>query len=222
MKLSLTRQAQSDERAPTSALGLLHMLRAQLTAARSASAQSPMQALANGRLRGLVSAQTRSEIASALDLASQFHLDLVLLDADESGRMLDELKAAQMAVVMGPFSFATPRRVLMAPAALAKNGTRVAFTSRAPEDSPESLRFSAILAMREGMSEDDALRALTAVPAQLGGVEARVGTVAPGKDADLIVWSAPPFDARARIEAVYVRGTKVYPSITSPGHPKAP
>jgi len=102
-----------------------------------------------------------------------------------------------------------------------KNGTRVAFTSLAPSDAPEGLRLSAILAARSGLSEDEALRAITAVPAQLGGVESRVGTLAPGKDADLIVWSAPPLDARARIEAVYVRGVKVYPS-SAPGYAKAP
>jgi len=221
MKLSMTRQALSEERAPTSPLGLLHMLRGQLTAAKSADAQSPMQAFASGRLRGLVAVQTRNEIASALDLASQFHLDLVLLGGDDAGRMLDELKAAQCAVVFGPFSFATPQRLLATPAQLVKNGTRVAFTSLAPSDAPEGLRLSAILAARNGLTEDEALRAITAVPAQLGGVESRVGTLAPGKDADLIVWSAPPLDARARIEAVYVRGVKVYPS-NAPGHAKAP
>ena len=61
--------------------------------------------------------------------------------------------------------------------------------------------------VRERPSE--ALRAVTSTPARLLGIEARVGTVEKGKDADLIVWSGPPFAATSRPLVVLIGGQVV-------------
>lgn len=72
------------------------------------------------------------------------------------------------------------------------------------------LRVSLILAVREGLDRDQALRLVTINPAEIMGVSDRVGSLAPGKDADLVVWSGDPLDIYQRPEQVYMDGKRVY------------
>lgn len=73
-------------------------------------------------------------------------------------------------------------------------------------------RLIGALSVREGMTEAGALRAMTINPAITLGVSDRVGSIAPGKDADLVLWSAHPFTTRARVLATYIDGACVYTS----------
>ena len=63
--------------------------------------------------------------------------------------------------------------------------------------------------MRAGLSEQQALAAITLVPAQILGVQDRVGSLAAGKDADLVVLTGDPFDPTTKIETVYLNGKEV-------------
>ncbi|GAB4156505.1 MAG: hypothetical protein Fur0037_24790 [Planctomycetota bacterium] len=67
----------------------------------------------------------------------------------------------------------------------------------------------ASFAVRFGLSRGSALDAVTILPARLLGIDARVGSLAPGKDADFVVWSTDPFDPTAVAEAVHVNGIRV-------------
>jgi imidazolonepropionase-like amidohydrolase len=64
-------------------------------------------------------------------------------------------------------------------------------------------------AVGRGLSPASAVRMATGDAAKLLGVEERVGTLAPGRDADLILLTAPPFGAGARVRSVYVSGVEV-------------
>ena len=70
------------------------------------------------------------------------------------------------------------------------------------------------------MSREAALRWITANPAWILGVDARVGTLEPGKDADLVVWSGDPFSVYTRAEQVYIEGRRVYER-ANPGPPRS-
>ena len=59
------------------------------------------------------------------------------------------------------------------------------------------------------MRYDAALRAVTLTPAELFGVADRVGSLAPGRDADVVVWSGDPFEFATRAEHVFIRGREV-------------
>ena len=72
-----------------------------------------------------------------------------------------------------------------------------------------SLAHEGMVAMRNGLSFDKTLAAVTLVPAQVLGVSDRLGTLEKGKDADLVVWSDLPFDAAARAEMVFINGKDV-------------
>ena len=58
-------------------------------------------------------------------------------------------------------------------------------------------------------SIDDALRAITLTPAEVLGVANRVGSLQPGRDANIVVWSGDPFEFATRVEHVLIRGREV-------------
>lgn len=81
------------------------------------------------------------------------------------------------------------------------------------------LPLMASLAVKEGMDEQEALRAITINPAEILGIADRVGSLEPGKDADIIVLSGHPLDWRTKVELVLVNGKIVYADETFGGSP---
>ena len=72
------------------------------------------------------------------------------------------------------------------------------------------LPLCAGLAMREGMTEDAAWRAITINPAKVAGIDERVGSLEAGKDADFVLWCGDPLrDIQARAKMVFVNGKNV-------------
>ncbi len=72
------------------------------------------------------------------------------------------------------------------------------------------LNINAALAVREGMPEEEALKAITINAAEIIGVDDRVGSLEVGKDADIVVLSGHPFDYRSVVELVLVDGQVAY------------
>jgi imidazolonepropionase-like amidohydrolase len=72
------------------------------------------------------------------------------------------------------------------------------------------LIVQAALAVREGLDRDTALRAVTITPARIMRVADRIGSLVPGKDADVVIWSGDPFDIMSRVEIAYIAGREVY------------
>ena len=70
--------------------------------------------------------------------------------------------------------------------------------------------LAAALAIKAGLPEDTALAAITRTAAQLCGLDHRIGTLTPGKDADVVVWDKHPFDVSARVRATFINGELVY------------
>jgi len=64
--------------------------------------------------------------------------------------------------------------------------------------------------VREGMPEEDALRAITIHAAQAAGIEDRVGSLEAGKDADIVLFSGHPFDYRTKVAITIINGKVVY------------
>ncbi len=110
-------------------------------------------------------------------------------------------------------------------ALLHQAGVRVALHSDSPFDI-QRLNQEAAKAMAAGVragipvTREDALRWITANPAWILGIDARTGTLEPGKDADLVVWSGDPFSVYARAEQVYVAGRREFDR-AHPGPPRS-
>ncbi|MEY3021795.1 MAG: hypothetical protein RIS86_993 [Planctomycetota bacterium] len=94
------------------------------------------------------------------------------------------------------------------PKRLVAGGATVAFTTHRMQDTG-SFRRKLADAIAHGLSKDEALAALTTTPARVLGIDARAGTLEPGKIGNLVVSSGDPFDAESKYEAVFVGGVPV-------------
>ena len=105
----------------------------------------------------------------------------------------------------------TRDKAALAPAVLAKAGVRWAFYSDGL-DQPRDLQRAVKKAIDSGLSREDALRALTLSPAEIYGVQDRVGSIEKGKIGNLVVTRGDIFDDRTRVEAIVVDGRKYTPA----------
>lgn len=161
------------------------------------------------------------DLMTAIRLAKEFDFEIVLQHATEGYRVAKELAAAKIPVsltlVDSPGGKLETVGVLEENAAvLTKAGVKVAInTDDYITESRFFLRTGAI-AMRGGMSEDEALKSLTIHPASMMHLEDRLGSLAKGKDADFVVLSGSPFSVYTRVLQTYVDGKVVFDQ-TKPG-----
>jgi imidazolonepropionase-like amidohydrolase len=155
------------------------------------------------------------DIATALRLAQEFGYDLVIDHGTEGYLIADKIAAAGVPVVTGPLITARSKvelrnRTMANPGLLAAAGVTVAIATDHPVVPVHLLIVQAALAVREGLDRDTALRAVTINPARIMRVSDRIGSLAVGKDADMVLWSGDPFDVMSRVEAAYIAGCEVY------------
>lgn len=155
------------------------------------------------------------DILTALRIADEFHFEIVLQHATEGYRVADELRRRQvpasLTLVDSPGGKPEVAGLLEENAALLdKAGVKVAInTDDFITESRFFLRTGAI-AIRGGMSEDAALRALTLHGAQIMHLADRIGSLEKGKDADFVVLSGPPFSAYTQVLETYIDGVRVF------------
>ena len=121
-----------------------------------------------------------------------------------------------MPLLLNPLGFDSSPRMLRDPARAHAANLKVAFTSHAPENHPGSLRVSAALALRHGMDASAALLSITRIPGEIAGIHNRVGSLAPGKDADIVIFSGDPLDLSSRVMEVYIEGVRAFHLCDSP------
>lgn len=162
-----------------------------------------------------IHAHRADDIMTALRLAKEFDLDLILIHATEGYKIADILAKEGVPCVPGPVLISRSKYELRElnpcnAAVLSKAGVKVAIQTD-QMSAVRHIRLDAAVAINEGMSDDAALRAITLTPAEILRVDDRVGSIAVGKDADLVILSAYPFDvAHSRIERVLIEGEVVY------------
>ncbi len=155
------------------------------------------------------------DIATGLRLAAEFGYDLVIDHGTEGYLIADKIAAAGVPVVTGPLITARSKvelrnRTMANPGLLAAAGVMVAIATDHPVVPVHLLILQAALAVREGMDRDTALRAVTLNPAKILGIADRLGSLTPGKDADLVIWSGDPLDVMSRAEVAFIAGREVY------------
>jgi imidazolonepropionase-like amidohydrolase len=148
-------------------------------------------------------------------LQEEFGYRLILNHGTEAHLLADVIAERNIPVVIGPL-FTTRSKVelrnrhLRNPGLLAKAGVRIAITTDHPVVPINFLVHQATLAVKEGLDRDEALRALTINPATIMGLDDRVGSLTPGKDGDVVIWSGDPLDVMSRAQRVFVNGREVY------------
>jgi imidazolonepropionase-like amidohydrolase len=168
-----------------------------------------------GEVPLLVTAQRAQDIATALRLAEEFGFRLVLDGCAEGYLMLDQIRAANVPVIVHPTMFRaageTENLSLETPGVLRKAGLRVALQSGYESYVPRTrvLLFEAAEAAAYGLSFTDALALVTIEAARVLGIEQRVGSLEVGKDGDLALYDGDPFEYTTHCVGVVIEGVVV-------------
>ncbi|MEN8098794.1 MAG: amidohydrolase family protein, partial [Chloroflexota bacterium] len=168
----------------------------------------------NREMMARVHAHRADDMLTAIRIAEEFNLDLSLEHATEGHKIADLLAQKGVPVTAGPILFSRMKYELREmtpknPGIMANAGVKVAIQTD-EMSAVKYLPINAALAVREGMSEDDALRAITINAAEIIGVQDRVGSIEVGKDADVVILDGHPFDYRSQVQAVFVNGKIEY------------
>jgi imidazolonepropionase-like amidohydrolase len=155
------------------------------------------------------------DIATAIRLSREFGYELVIDHGTEAHLLADMLAADSIPVIIGPLFTSRSKvelrnRSLANPGRLAAAGVTIAITTDHPVVPIHFLIHQASLAVKEGLDAETAIRAVTINPAQIMGVAGRIGSLEPGKDADLVIWSGDPLDVTSRAERAFQDGREIY------------
>ncbi len=160
-------------------------------------------------------AHRADDMLTAIRIAEEYGIRLTLDHCTDGHLIADTLAKKGYPVLVGPSlgnksKFELKNKTFATPAILYRAGLPVCIITDAPVIPLYHLALCAGLAMREGLPEDEAWRAITLNPARVAGIDARVGSLEPGKDADIAVFSANPLrDIQARTVEVFVDGKPV-------------
>jgi imidazolonepropionase-like amidohydrolase len=163
------------------------------------------------------------DIATAIRLADEFGYRLVINHGTEGHKVADVLAERNIPVIFGPL-FTSRSKVELKDRAianlgkLAAAGVRVAITTDHPVVPVNFLVHQASLAVKEGLPRDTAIEALTVNPAAILKLDDRVGSLTPGLDGDVVIWSGDPLDVNSRAERVFIDGVEVYRWEADHGH----
>jgi len=155
------------------------------------------------------------DIATALRLREEFDLRMVLQHVTEGFRMADRIAAAEVpcSIILVDSPGGKHEIVDLGfsnAAALERAGVRVAIHTDDPVTSSRLFLRSAALAVRGGMTREGALRAVTLEGSRILGLADRVGSLEPGKDADLVVLSGDPFSVYTEVLETWIEGERVF------------
>ncbi|WP_306231524.1 amidohydrolase [Agrococcus beijingensis] len=160
-------------------------------------------------------AHRADDIITALRLQAEFGYDLVIDHGTEAHVVADLLAERGVPVLIGPL-FTTKskmelrKRSIANPGKLAKAGVELSIITDHPVIPISFLVHQASFAVREGLDRETALRAITINPAKVLGVADEVGSLEPGKRADIVVWGGDWMDPMARPRTVLVDGRVVF------------
>jgi imidazolonepropionase-like amidohydrolase len=229
------KRSQGEKKMPTTRMGVAALMRENLVKASNYLQKRDAHELANDPTKpferdlkmeaiGMVlrreipmrwHAHRSDDILTAFRIRDEFGFDMVLDHATEAHLMADELVKRNIPAIVGPtlsskYKVELKNRSLVTPGVLTKAGVKVAITTDHWVVAVQYLHLALVMAVKEGLERDTALRVVTINPAEIMGVADRIGSLAPGKDADLVVWSGDPLDIYQRAEQVYINGRKVH------------
>ncbi len=167
----------------------------------------PYRLLLEKKIPAVVDARTPAEIREVVALfVDRYKVPLIILNGNSAEVHGDLLREKKVSVIL-PRTVVTTRRnePYNAGAALSRLGLRVGFQSDA-EDGARDLPLTALYAVEQGMSPDDALAALTTHVARMFKIDDRVGSLEPGRDADLVIFRGHPFRRGTQVLRVFVGG----------------
>jgi imidazolonepropionase-like amidohydrolase len=167
-----------------------------------------------GELPLLVVAIRQRDIRNAVEFCEQQKLKMILAGGFEAWKVKDLLKARNIPVILGSPYILSPDEdagyddMYSNPGILAAAGVKIAFGSF-DASSSRRIPYYAASTVPYGLPHDEALKALTLYPAQILGIDDQLGTIEPGKIANLIVTTGDPLAIPTEVRYLFIRGQLV-------------
>lgn len=167
-----------------------------------------------GELPVHIHAHRADDIATGVRIAKEFGLKCVIVHGTEAHLIPELLEQEGIPVITGPClgDRSKPELANMtieSPAVLTLQGVKTAICTDHPEVPIQHLPLCAAMAVKGGMLPEAALAAITINPAQIAGIDHRVGSLTPGKDADIVITTGHPINLLSRVRAVFIGGVRV-------------
>ena len=162
-----------------------------------------------------IHAHQANDILTAIRIAKEFDLLLTLEHVTEGHLIVDKLKENKdIPMAVGPTlthasKFELQNKTWETPGILSKAGCQVSIITDSPVIPQEYLGLCAGLAVKAGMDEMEALKAITINPAKHVGIDKRVGSLAKGKDADIVIYEGSPLVSDSRVCNVLIDGNRI-------------
>ncbi len=166
-----------------------------------------------GKKPVVLAAEGPSDLETAVRLAQEFNLKIVLNHVSHSRPMLDYIASLKVPVIVGPI-YETPKEferfdvVYSLPAELQKRGVKIAFASFDAHNA-RNLPYQAGFAVGFGLPPDEALKAITLNAAEIWGVVDQLGSLDPGKTANVVVANGDPLDVKTDVKHVFIAGQEI-------------
>lgn len=180
---------------------------------KPSAADIAMTAVMNGEMPVYATVERKADILQLIALKKRFGIKVILGGAGEAWMVADELAAADIPVVLDPTAnlpgnFDTLARTSAAAGRLHAAGVKVAFIPPGTHNTVLVVQNAGI-AVSMGMPWAAAMDALTVNPAQIFGIDASYGTLAAGKDADVVIWDGDPLEVMSSPDAVLIAGEQL-------------
>ena len=167
-----------------------------------------------GRMPVIAGVHKASDIRAVLKLAREENIRLILHGAEEGWLVASDIAKAGVPVLLDPLADRPDSFELLASSLdnagrLSAAGVMVALESTdGGAHRARETRYGAGIAVSHGMTHEAALAAVTLNPAKMFGVADRTGSLEPGKDADLVIWTGDPFEPLSQATAVFIKGVQ--------------
>ena len=153
------------------------------------------------------------DITTIIRIATEFNLRLVLIHCTEGHKIADYIAKNEIPAVIGPTMYWVGKpevreRSFDTVVTLYKAGVKVALQT----DSLTPMNYFPLLpmyAIKHGLTREEALKCVTINPAEILGIQDRVGSLEPGKDADIVIWNDHPFEFWSKVEKIFINGNEV-------------
>lgn len=160
-------------------------------------------------------AHRADDVVTAIRICEEFDVEMSWEHATEGHRIADYIAEKKIPAVWGPSLMSRPKWEMRelgydTPRIMYEAGVKFAIQTDAPGSTIRFLPICAALSVKEGLPYDYALKAITIIPAEILGVDGRVGSLEVGKDADLRLLSGDPLDYMTKCQKVIIDGEVVH------------
>lgn len=160
-------------------------------------------------------AHKANDIFTAIRIAKEFDVKMTLDHSTDARCIVDELAEENFPMIVGPSlghrtKVELVNKSFKTAGVLNKAGIKISITTDSPVIPLQHLPLCAGLAVKDGMDKWEALKAISINPAEILGLEDRIGSIKAGKDADIVIWSNDPLQLDAKVEYTIIDGKVVF------------